>query len=211
MGGRFSHQLVAPNDLLVYNTYGFNRGVQICRDLARVDVLLGLLIVRVCGSRSLIDSYQDGAAGLFLTETALWSTGPPGKPVLYKACGTRWRTRGAIDDYIPKHGNREIQYCLVLTAGTSSWVSLWSLVTVSTMWCLGCTLGGVTNFASDTKVEHPYKYDIPRAIWNPPLTRRGSPQPKCSARIGVSKSDTPQSTRLAYNNIPVLANHVFGQ
>ncbi|PHT67825.1 hypothetical protein T459_27312 [Capsicum annuum] len=142
---------------------------QICRDLARVDVLLGLLIVRVCGSRSLIDSYQDGAAGLFLTETALWSTGPPGKPVLYKACGTRWRTRGAIDDYIPKHGNREIQ------------------------------------------VEHPYKYDIPRAIWNPPLTRRGSPQPKCAARIGVSKSDTPQSTRLAYNNIPVLANHVFGQ
>ncbi|KAF3640589.1 hypothetical protein FXO37_23390 [Capsicum annuum] len=109
MGGRFSHQLVAPNDLLVYNTYGFNRGVQICRDLARVDVLLGLLIVRVCGSRSLIDSYKDGAAGLFLTETALWSTGPPGKPVLYNACGTRWRTRGAIDDYIPKYGNREIQ------------------------------------------------------------------------------------------------------
>ncbi|PHT44501.1 hypothetical protein CQW23_13659 [Capsicum baccatum] len=37
-----------------------------------------------------------------------------------------------------------------------------------------------------------YKSDIPRAIWNPPLTRRGSPQPKCAAKVGVSESDTPQ-------------------
>ncbi|PHT29285.1 Calpain-type cysteine protease DEK1 [Capsicum baccatum] len=40
-------------------------------------------------------------------------------------------------------------------------------------------------------VVFPYKSDIPRAVWNPPLTRRGSPQPKCAARVGVSDSDTP--------------------
>ncbi|PHT52571.1 hypothetical protein CQW23_07033 [Capsicum baccatum] len=41
-------------------------------------------------------------------------------------------------------------------------------------------------------VVFPYKSDIPRAVWNPPLTRRGSPQPKCAARVVVSESDTPQ-------------------
>ncbi|PHT27631.1 hypothetical protein CQW23_32761 [Capsicum baccatum] len=45
---------------------------------------------------------------------------------------------------------------------------------------------------SSLKVVFPYKSDIPRAVWNPPLTRRGSPQPKCAARVGVSESDTPQ-------------------
>ncbi|PHU20109.1 hypothetical protein BC332_11260 [Capsicum chinense] len=45
----------------------------------------------------------------------------------------------------------------------------------------------------------PYKSDIPRAIWNPALTRRESPQPKCASRVGVSESDTPQGSRLAYN------------
>ncbi|CAN4108064.1 unnamed protein product [Withania somnifera] len=39
----------------------------------------------------------------------LWRNGPPGKPVLCNACGSRWRTRGNLDDYIPKHANREIQ------------------------------------------------------------------------------------------------------
>ncbi|PHT97520.1 hypothetical protein BC332_33544 [Capsicum chinense] len=47
-------------------------------------------------------------------------------------------------------------------------------------------------------VALPYKSDIPRAIWNPPLTRRGSPQPKCAARVGVSESDMPHITRPAY-------------
>ncbi|KAF3626285.1 hypothetical protein FXO38_29348 [Capsicum annuum] len=35
----------------------------------------------------------------------------------------------------------------------------------------------------ETMVTLPYKYDIPRAIWNPPLTRQGIPQPKCAARV----------------------------
>ncbi|PHT36097.1 Exocyst complex component EXO84A [Capsicum baccatum] len=38
----------------------------------------------------------------------------------------------------------------------------------------------------------PTSLNIPRAVWNPPLTRRGSPQPKCATRVGVSESDTPQ-------------------
>ncbi|PHT48742.1 Protein-tyrosine-phosphatase MKP1 [Capsicum baccatum] len=44
----------------------------------------------------------------------------------------------------------------------------------------------------NVQVVFPYKSDIPRAVWNPPLTQRGSPQPKCAARVGVSESDTPQ-------------------
>ncbi|PHT57402.1 hypothetical protein CQW23_05888 [Capsicum baccatum] len=38
----------------------------------------------------------------------------------------------------------------------------------------------------------PTSLNIPRAVWNQPLTRGGSPQPKCAARVGVSESDTPQ-------------------
>ncbi|PHT52212.1 hypothetical protein CQW23_06674 [Capsicum baccatum] len=38
----------------------------------------------------------------------------------------------------------------------------------------------------------PTSLNIPRAVWNPSLTRRGSPQPECTARVGVSESDTPQ-------------------
>ncbi|PHT44568.1 hypothetical protein CQW23_13726 [Capsicum baccatum] len=40
-------------------------------------------------------------------------------------------------------------------------------------------------------VALPYKSDMPRAIWNLPLTQRGWPQPKCAAKVGVSESDTP--------------------
>ncbi|PHU05974.1 Senescence-specific cysteine protease SAG39 [Capsicum chinense] len=40
----------------------------------------------------------------------------------------------------------------------------------------------------------PYKSDIPRAIWNPPLTRRGTLQPEYAARVGVPESDTPHDT-----------------
>ncbi|KAK4339949.1 hypothetical protein RND71_041411 [Anisodus tanguticus] len=47
-----------------------------------------------------------------IEQTPLWRTGLPGKPVLCNACGSRWRTRGTLDDYIPKHANREISYQL---------------------------------------------------------------------------------------------------
>ncbi|PHT53812.1 hypothetical protein CQW23_08274 [Capsicum baccatum] len=40
----------------------------------------------------------------------------------------------------------------------------------------------------------PYKSDIPRAIWNPTLTRRESLQPEYAARVGVPESDTPHDT-----------------
>ncbi|KAF3626731.1 hypothetical protein FXO38_29096 [Capsicum annuum] len=55
----------------------------------------------------------------------------------------------------------------------------------------------------------PYISDIPRAVWNPPLTRRGSHQPECAARVGVSDSDMPHGTRPAQYNIPGSANHDF--
>ncbi|PHT46374.1 22.7 kDa class IV heat shock protein [Capsicum baccatum] len=61
----------------------------------------------------------------------------------------------------------------------------------------------------------PYKSDIPRAIWNPPLTRWVSPQPKFAARVGVSDSDMPQGTRPTYNlslgnNNPYRQNTILG-
>ncbi|KAL3516163.1 hypothetical protein ACH5RR_023065 [Cinchona calisaya] len=41
--------------------------------------------------------------------TPLWRSGPPEKPVLCNACGSRWRTRGTLEDYIPKRANKDIQ------------------------------------------------------------------------------------------------------
>ncbi|RVW84699.1 GATA transcription factor 26 [Vitis vinifera] len=38
-----------------------------------------------------------------VAETPLWRNGPPEKPVLCNACGSRWRIRGTLEDYIPKH------------------------------------------------------------------------------------------------------------
>lgn len=38
------------------------------------------------------------------TDTALWRTGPSEKPNLCNACGTRWRLKGTLANYIPKHG-----------------------------------------------------------------------------------------------------------
>ncbi|WMV12882.1 hypothetical protein MTR67_006267 [Solanum verrucosum] len=37
-------------------------------------------------------------------ETILWRNGPPEKPVLCNACGSRWRVRRTLDGYIPRHG-----------------------------------------------------------------------------------------------------------
>ncbi|KAK4740045.1 hypothetical protein R3W88_003742 [Solanum pinnatisectum] len=42
-------------------------------------------------------------------QTILWRNGPPEKPVLCNACGSRWRVRGTLDGYIPRHGNIEIE------------------------------------------------------------------------------------------------------
>ncbi|KAF3666215.1 Basic helix-loop-helix DNA-binding superfamily protein, putative isoform 1 [Capsicum annuum] len=45
----------------------------------------------------------------------------------------------------------------------------------------------------------PYKSNSLWAKWNPSITWQSSPQPKFAVRVGVSNSDTPQSTRPAYN------------
>ncbi|WOL09572.1 hypothetical protein Cni_G18325 [Canna indica] len=36
-----------------------------------------------------------------VTSTPLWRNGPPDKPVLCNACGSRWRTKGSLANYIP--------------------------------------------------------------------------------------------------------------
>ncbi|KMZ60662.1 hypothetical protein ZOSMA_581G00010 [Zostera marina] len=38
-----------------------------------------------------------------ITTTSLWRNGPPEKPVLCNACGTRWRTKGILANYMPLH------------------------------------------------------------------------------------------------------------
>ncbi|CAO2837869.1 unnamed protein product [Amaranthus hypochondriacus] len=38
-----------------------------------------------------------------VTSTPLWRNGPPEKPVLCNACGSRWRTKGTLANYTPLH------------------------------------------------------------------------------------------------------------
>ncbi|KAL3645568.1 hypothetical protein CASFOL_010748 [Castilleja foliolosa] len=42
-----------------------------------------------------------------VTSTPLWRNGPPEKPVLCNACGSRWRTKGNLDNYTPLHARAE--------------------------------------------------------------------------------------------------------
>ncbi|KAJ0970673.1 hypothetical protein J5N97_018632 [Dioscorea zingiberensis] len=49
-----------------------------------------------------------------VTSTPLWRNGPPEKPVLCNACGSRWRTKGSLTNYTPMHarellGSEEIK------------------------------------------------------------------------------------------------------
>ncbi|VVB08228.1 unnamed protein product [Arabis nemorensis] len=41
------------------------------------------------------------------TGTPLWRNGPPEKPVLCNACGSRWRTKGTLVNYTPLHSRAE--------------------------------------------------------------------------------------------------------
>ncbi|CAL9207330.1 unnamed protein product [Musa hybrid cultivar] len=38
-----------------------------------------------------------------VTSTPLWRNGPSDKPVLCNACGSRWRTKGSLMNYVPQH------------------------------------------------------------------------------------------------------------
>ncbi|KAK8621975.1 hypothetical protein V6N13_097603 [Hibiscus sabdariffa] len=42
-----------------------------------------------------------------VTSTPLWRNGPPEKPVLCNACGSRWRTKGTLTNYTPLHARVE--------------------------------------------------------------------------------------------------------
>uniref|UniRef100_A0A0A9DBB7 Uncharacterized protein n=1 Tax=Arundo donax TaxID=35708 RepID=A0A0A9DBB7_ARUDO len=43
-----------------------------------------------------------------VTSTPLWRNGPPDKPVLCNACGSRWRTKGSLINYTPMHRRDDI-------------------------------------------------------------------------------------------------------
>ncbi|KAL8150914.1 hypothetical protein V2J09_020722 [Rumex salicifolius] len=38
-----------------------------------------------------------------VTSTPLWRNGPPEKPILCNACGSRWRIKGTLSNYTPLH------------------------------------------------------------------------------------------------------------
>ncbi|KAH1237640.1 GATA transcription factor 26 [Glycine max] len=40
---------------------------------------------------------------IWYTNTPLWPNGPADKPVLCNACGSRYKTRGHLDNYLPKN------------------------------------------------------------------------------------------------------------
>ncbi|PHT96166.1 GATA transcription factor 26 [Capsicum annuum] len=40
-------------------------------------------------------------------DTPLWRNGPPEKPILCNACGSRWRTKGTLANYTPLHARAE--------------------------------------------------------------------------------------------------------
>ncbi|XP_065856937.1 GATA transcription factor 26 isoform X2 [Euphorbia lathyris] len=42
-----------------------------------------------------------------VTSTPLWRNGPPEKPVLCNACGSRWRTKGTLVNYTPLHARAD--------------------------------------------------------------------------------------------------------
>uniref|UniRef100_A0A7N0VMG0 GATA-type domain-containing protein n=1 Tax=Kalanchoe fedtschenkoi TaxID=63787 RepID=A0A7N0VMG0_KALFE len=42
-----------------------------------------------------------------VASTPLWRNGPPDKPVLCNACGSRWRTKGNLTNYAPLHSRAE--------------------------------------------------------------------------------------------------------
>ncbi|KAL2348205.1 hypothetical protein Fmac_002205 [Flemingia macrophylla] len=46
-----------------------------------------------------------------VTSTPLWRNGPPEKPVLCNACGSRWRTKGTLANYTPLHARAETDDC----------------------------------------------------------------------------------------------------
>lgn len=43
-----------------------------------------------------------------VTSTPLWRNGPPEKPVLCNACGSRWRTKGTLVNYTPLHARSDL-------------------------------------------------------------------------------------------------------
>ncbi|KAF7810048.1 GATA transcription factor 26 [Senna tora] len=56
---------------------------------------------------SVLSVQESGHSKCTATDTPLWRNGPPEKPVLCNACGSRWRTKGTLANYTPLHARAE--------------------------------------------------------------------------------------------------------
>ncbi|PHT39455.1 hypothetical protein CQW23_23028 [Capsicum baccatum] len=117
----------------------------------------------------------------------------------------------ASEESFPQLETLVIRSCYKLEKTPLSFADIPTLKQVKLIWSLAESLEAsavrikenvIENEGNDrieiiTKVALSYNSDIPRAIWNLPLTRRGNLQPECDTRVGVSDFDTSHGSRPA--------------
>lgn len=77
------------------------------KEFAIVNYLYLLILViemKVYKFLCFFDTYR---TCIVISGTPLWRNGPPDKPVLCNACGSRWRTKGSLVNYTPLHARAE--------------------------------------------------------------------------------------------------------
>lgn len=81
-----------------YLRHCYNLGNNFCQHILQRSWIFSLGIQFIC-------NYKKCVCNLLQcwTDTPLWRNGPPSKLVLCKACGSRWRARGTLNAYVPKH------------------------------------------------------------------------------------------------------------
>ncbi|PHT26858.1 hypothetical protein CQW23_33536 [Capsicum baccatum] len=98
------------------------------------------------------------------------------------------RRKNLLEKYIRLCNDAKVPVDTMLVESNSPAKALLDLIPVVKITSL--VIG--TRLSRSTRCCSPTSLNTPRAVWNPPLTRRGSPQPKCAARVGVYESDMPQ-------------------
>ncbi|THG23865.1 hypothetical protein TEA_000882 [Camellia sinensis var. sinensis] len=83
------------------------RGLQLRKGLQWGGCRKGGHKLTVKGCRSTFSEFLAVKLLIPIPSTPLWRNGPPEKPVLCNACGSRWRTKGTLVNYTPLHARAE--------------------------------------------------------------------------------------------------------